>query len=306
VVSRLLLMSEDACSSLISLAYGSDQIVDERTEKPVELSQFASNGELDWNERFQQVLASKNERDDIGTLAKDFADASCALAKTIVEEMFAVKRTYHPKSVGGIAGGPKFIENGIFVKLSCDWKGLYGGDSWAIKSASKELLGVETYLDLRIKNLHFPLLALVQYRGHALLCQVGDIFGFTRSERFFFFFFFFFFAHENRVFCQLVQQRCSMDLKTPDKQFATSLRLWKRVSNWRVKCCILLLIPLLPEIERIQECCIRLPTWKVSSKSWFDFLKIWINQVILERMEGEPSPLCMSYSSLFCEKVLFA
>jgi hypothetical protein len=199
VVSRLLLMSEDACSSLISLAYGSDQIVDERTEKPVELSQFASNGELDWNERFQQVLASKNERDDIGTLAKDFADASCALAKTIVEEMFAVKRTYHPKSVGGIAGGPKFIENGIFVKLSCDWKGLYGGDSWAIKSASKELLGVETYLDLRIKNLHFPLLALVQYRGHALLCQVGDIFGFTRSERFFFFFFFFFCSRKQSI-----------------------------------------------------------------------------------------------------------
>ncbi len=57
------------------------------------------------------------------------------------------------------------------MKLSCDWKGIYGGDSWAIKSASQELLALETYLDLRIRNLHFPLVALVMYRGHALLCQ---------------------------------------------------------------------------------------------------------------------------------------
>jgi tetratricopeptide (TPR) repeat protein len=160
---------QNACASLVALAYGSDAI-GEDAGLPFELVPDAA-APNSWNERFQRLLAKHSTSEDMATLAKEFAEASERLCRTIVEEMFAVQRTVAPRNIGGLAGGPKFVEGGIFVKLSCDWKNIYGGDSWAIKSASQELLAVETYLDLRVKGLHFPLVALVLYRGHALLCQ---------------------------------------------------------------------------------------------------------------------------------------
>jgi hypothetical protein len=117
------LSPRDACASLISCAYGSDAITCDEPESLFELTQ-QNNSSWDWNERFQQVLSSNSthSKDDIASLAQNFAESSCLLSKRIVEEMFSDKRTVHPRNVGGIAGGPKFLENGIFVKLSCDWK----------------------------------------------------------------------------------------------------------------------------------------------------------------------------------------
>ena len=89
----------------------------------------------------------------LGALAKDFAAAAERLCVRIVEELYIGEelRTVPPIAMGGLAGGPKFLDNGIFVKLSCDWKGIYGGDRYSIKAASQELLAVETYLDLRVQ-----------------------------------------------------------------------------------------------------------------------------------------------------------
>jgi hypothetical protein len=59
-----------------------------------------------------------------------------------------------------------------FVKMaSRDWKSIYGSDALAIKAASHELVSTMAYLDLRVAGLHFPIMALVLYRGHAFLCQ---------------------------------------------------------------------------------------------------------------------------------------
>lgn len=54
---------------------------------------------------------------------------------------------------------------------SRDWKGIYGTEARSIKSASHELMATTAYLDLRVQGLHFPLMALIIYRGHAFLCQ---------------------------------------------------------------------------------------------------------------------------------------
>jgi hypothetical protein len=172
-------MEQDVCASYIGLAYGKDLVETEETEEPAEngfLQAYLDENKLknDWNQQFQTLLSTDYEdRMQLGRLAKEFADAAEAVCVQIVEELFVPEeqRTIRPIFMGGIAGGVKYLEQGIFIKLSCDWKGLYGGDTFSIKSASKELLAVETYLDLRIQDLHFPLVALVLYRGHALLCQ---------------------------------------------------------------------------------------------------------------------------------------
>jgi hypothetical protein len=74
-------------------------------------------------------------------------------------------------SVGGVAGGEKYIHSGIFFKLSRDWKGIYGGDGNAMKAAEHEIKGGMAYLDCRIVNLRLPLMALIRFRGQTILAE---------------------------------------------------------------------------------------------------------------------------------------
>lgn len=109
-------------------------------------------------------------------LCSRFAETASQVAITIIEELHLPlnRRTILPLSPDasrGVAGGEKYVHNGIFFKLSRDWKGLYGGDGNAQKAAEHELKGGMAYLDCRITNLRLPLMALVRYRGHCLLAE---------------------------------------------------------------------------------------------------------------------------------------
>lgn len=106
-------------------------------------------------------------------LAIRFAEFSTRLALIILKELPLPnsEKTIKPTTLSGVAGGEKFVCCGIFFKLSRDWKNLYGGDSYAIKAASHELKGAMAYLDCRIVGLHLPLIALIKFRGHAILAQ---------------------------------------------------------------------------------------------------------------------------------------
>jgi hypothetical protein len=42
-------------------------------------------------------------------------------------------KSIKPKDAGGVAGGEKYIEEGIFFKFAKDSLGLYGGDEFAAK-----------------------------------------------------------------------------------------------------------------------------------------------------------------------------
>lgn len=139
----------------------------------------------DWNARFQQLIAGlqhssggeehhKQRSRALRELAREFASASVAVCTRIVEELFLPNEQKTVPSIitTGVAGGVKYLHDGIFVKMaSRDWKRIYGGDAYSIKAASQELVSTMAYLDLRVADLHFPLMALVEWRGHAFLCQ---------------------------------------------------------------------------------------------------------------------------------------
>jgi hypothetical protein len=75
--------------------------------------------------------------------------------------------------VGGVAGGEKYILNGIFFKFSKDFHNIYGSDEMSMKSSNNELNGIRFYYEWRKKNknikladkLRVPLTALIDFRG---------------------------------------------------------------------------------------------------------------------------------------------
>ncbi len=48
-------------------------------------------------------------------------------------------KTIKPTSIGGTAGGEKYIVNGILFKFALDFNGIYGGDENAAKAAGHDL-----------------------------------------------------------------------------------------------------------------------------------------------------------------------
>ena len=104
-------------------------------------------------------------------LSKEFTEKAIKLGKTIIEEVDkpADQKTIKPKNMGGIAGGEKYSEEGIFFKFAIDLFKIYGGDEFAIKAAGLELQGLKCLLQTGIKGLHYPLMILIDYRGYRLI-----------------------------------------------------------------------------------------------------------------------------------------
>jgi len=131
-------------------------------------------------------------------LSQEFIDTATDLARVIIEEISLPppKKTLKPRAFGGIAGGEKYLEKGIFFKFAFDVNGIYGGHEFAQKAAGhgifshflkttshsfQELNGLKAYYNARIDGLHFPFMLLIDYSGFRL---IGKIF----SSIFFFFF----------------------------------------------------------------------------------------------------------------------
>jgi hypothetical protein len=106
------------------------------------------------------------QADKLCTLAKDFVAAAKMYGKIIISEVFLPykQKTIKPISIGGVAGGEKYIHRGILFKFAMDWEGLYGGDEYSAKVASHELKGLARYFSCAVRGLHFPLMALIDYR----------------------------------------------------------------------------------------------------------------------------------------------
>ncbi len=111
-------------------------------------------------------------------LGDSFIHDAVKYGKIIVEE-YAVPsplKTIKPVSLGGVAGGEKFIVQGILFKLAKDknignnW--LYGNDHandyLAEKSARQELLGAN-FLCSHSSLVRVPLMATIDYHGHRLV-----------------------------------------------------------------------------------------------------------------------------------------
>jgi len=137
--------------------------------------------ELNWNTRYQEVIEkedSQHKYKELSILAKDFVYAARVYGNIIISEIYVPnnQKTIKPINMGGIAGGSKYICQGILFKFAMDvalgnqW--LYGGiemnNEKAQKAAGHEMKGLLCYNACGFKEFHFPLLTLIHYRGFCL------------------------------------------------------------------------------------------------------------------------------------------
>ena len=75
-----------------------------------------------------------------------------------------------PKNIGGIAGGLKYISQGILFKFAIDPKRiLYSEDEFCMKTANAELRGLTGIISCNVSEIFFPLMALIDYRGFRIV-----------------------------------------------------------------------------------------------------------------------------------------
>jgi len=137
-----------------------------------------------WNDRFQKAIMELKDRGqlydeririyrELADLAQDFIHSAKTYGKIIISEVYvgSERKTISPLSLGGIAGGDKYMVNGILFKFAVDSAGLLGSDEAASKVAGHDLKGLIAYFNLGIPDLYFPLMALVDYLGFRLIAM---------------------------------------------------------------------------------------------------------------------------------------
>jgi hypothetical protein len=137
----------------------------------------------DWNETYQSVVdsleATTVSQSDFQNDSKlnDLITRFLAVVESegckIVDEVDLPdeRKTVKPVDVGGVAGGTKYLSKGVFFKFVKDSSGIYGSDARAMKVAGLELMGLRAYQRCHIQGLHFPLMTLLDYRGHRLIAS---------------------------------------------------------------------------------------------------------------------------------------
>eukprot|EP01126_Amoeba_proteus_P043502 TRINITY_DN4779_c0_g1_i5.p1 TRINITY_DN4779_c0_g1~~TRINITY_DN4779_c0_g1_i5.p1 ORF type:complete len:470 (+),score=93.17 TRINITY_DN4779_c0_g1_i5:729-2138(+) len=138
----------------------------------------------DWSKEFQKRLREVDEEQKyaaLSRLSRDFLYVAETYGRIIISELFLPfgVKTIQPRARMGVAGGSKYICQGILFKLTLDvhfpsnhtW--LYGGtkqnDEKAMKAACNELKGLTAFFQAGIEGLCFPLIELIHYRGFCLL-----------------------------------------------------------------------------------------------------------------------------------------
>jgi hypothetical protein len=142
-----------------------------------------------WNNSFQAILAlddAPSKFRKLRNLAHDFTHAASVYGRIIISERFlpVEHKTIKPSAaLGGTAGGLKYVCGGMLFKFCVDvclsnggW--MYGGalasDERAMKSGGHELKSIINLLSLSPKDttrVHFPMMAVVDYRGFRLLVE---------------------------------------------------------------------------------------------------------------------------------------
>lgn len=132
---------------------------------------------LNWNNSFQNYikLLKTDPRKALGKihlLYSNFLMTAQLYTKIIVEEYVLPieDKTIRPISIGGIAGGDKYLIEGIFFKFALDKANLYGGHSNASKAAGHELRSLNLLLNQFPEDINFPLCVCIDYLGYRVLC----------------------------------------------------------------------------------------------------------------------------------------
>ncbi|KAH3761583.1 Histidine kinase A [Pelomyxa schiedti] len=163
----------------------------EQPEQPQVPVVVASSTAPSWNTLFQNALDSLCEIRDsdvkyftphhhkclvsawtaVRDVAADFVYAAQSYGKIIIGEKYLPEEAKTIKSarVGGIAGGTKYIVNGILFKFATDDKGLFGGDDYlAAKTAGHELKSCVRLFNVAGSIIRVPLMATVDFLGYRL------------------------------------------------------------------------------------------------------------------------------------------
>lgn len=138
--------------------------------------------DYDWNKFLQETLENFDTTTlpRLTNLVNSFVETAEIYAKIIISEwgLEDNEKTIKPASVGGIAGGRKYIVQGILFKIALDtqvygqtW--MYGGkkpsNTKAMKAFSHELKGVEYYMQAPVSEIHYPLLARIDFKGFRVI-----------------------------------------------------------------------------------------------------------------------------------------
>ncbi len=142
----------------------------------------AAVGQRDWNGEFQELLEMEDGVDKyalLRALYSDFCYAALSYGQIIISERYLPmgQKTIRPASMGGMAGGEKYLVQNIVFKFAVDqevspgsW--MYGGaspcDEAAMKAASNELTGLVHVFKCALPGLHLPLAALIDLKGYRL------------------------------------------------------------------------------------------------------------------------------------------
>ncbi|EAL69344.1 hypothetical protein DDB_G0276089 [Dictyostelium discoideum AX4] len=162
----------------LSESSGSGRTITQSSASSLSTKKMESISLYSWNSEFQRLLEmddclEKFER--LSSLEHDFVYAAESYGRIIISENFLSNelKTIKPVSVGGIAGGEKYIVQGILFKFALESEtfGLYGNDENAMKTAAHELNGCTSFLNCGVKGLHVPLMAFIDYRGFRLMAM---------------------------------------------------------------------------------------------------------------------------------------
>lgn len=125
---------------------------------------------LEWNEEFQRALEQPSKTPEehveriqnVNNIMNQFVDFVTPLAKQIITEENQIDQKIKPyDDAGGIAGGEKYIHQGVFFKFARDKFGLFkGNDEIAIKVAGLDLAALRHLIACNIPNLHFPMVRI--------------------------------------------------------------------------------------------------------------------------------------------------
>jgi hypothetical protein len=141
---------------------------------------------MKWNAKFQDLWENllKIMRDAefkisavtdsmvmIHNLYTEFVRTARFYAELLVKEKFSEKKTIKVINVGGIAGGDKYITDGIFFKFSTDNIGIYQGELNAAKAAGLELRSLDSMMSMNHVGVSFPLLAVFDFYGYRVTCM---------------------------------------------------------------------------------------------------------------------------------------
>ena len=127
--------------------------------------------------RMNEKIASNDEKIQIyktlSSLARNFSYTAELYGKIIIAEKNLPdnQKTIKPLNLHGIIGGQKFIVHGILFKFAVDSSSFLKDDEYAMKIANHELKSLDNLLNLNTSSLHYPLLAIIDYRGYRLIAM---------------------------------------------------------------------------------------------------------------------------------------